>query len=835
MWYNVSVDQLGYLFNYYHTNGALIMTEKVSISDSAALKKLFQSDKNSCSPYIYLPLDSKNDMNTPEKLARLISGYKRSGFGGIIPFCNKKTHVTALSDEYYNIYSIIKEETASNALSLAYLDDSYIMREYLKKLDDSSDVVCKVLCRYEFVCTEGELMKRKLHTDGVRMSLVAVNDDDLTILDIREFVKDNVLEWTPPAGNWNVEEYVCECDYNSNYIDLMDYDVSSEYLKRTFGVLMQQLDAGATSVNSDSDASPFDLFIYRNIVFAGQNRRMWHPDFNRVFEEMYGFDPAPYYTLMFRDYFANSKRYKCMLMSCRSKMFGDGYLKAAADYCKVRSIFCTGFPAESKATACSWMFGDGQMFHRYSSAPGVSMPFAYLYGLNGIRVASSAADMMGADTVSADMFNYFKVLTRDIIYREAMNAFSRGVNMVFAHLGEDRAREDSDIIENENSIWGSIFSKGDDLADFAGFVTRVQTMLRGGEHISEAAVIYPIRTLHSLSYLYQSNNTEFEYPFTPETADYMEVMNNFLNYVGIDTLFLHPDVVTERAFSEDGVMYLPGEKNTMKFKLLILPSMSIISLKTLRVIKKFFDEGGKIIATNNLPVAASECSAIFEDINTALRTESSEDREVRETIEYIFSSDVNNNRLYKRYYKNESEKGGVAYFFPSNKTSIDRTESVSANLLYQATSKFEFSPDVYIDKMPRREFLGIVNYHLTDFLKIGVDKRLAKGCSMNYIHKKYAGCDIYYFTNTSSDKYSGSILLKGRHNPEEWNPYTGKTHRLIGSLVRFRNEIYTKVELSLEASSCTFIVSPVPHSNKEVLRDLTAEEIIPEFYARENF
>jgi len=810
------------------------MAEKITITDSASLKKLFQTEKNQNSPYIYLPIDSKDELNTREKLSRLISGYKKSGFGGIVPFCNKNYSIDALTEEYYKTYSVIASEAREAGLNLGYLDDTYIMREYLEQHDSADSLRCKILCKYETACTEGQTIKRTLRTNGTRMSLVAVNDDDLTILDIREFVKDNVLEWTVPAGNWNIEEYMCETDPTAVYIDLLDYDICSEYLKLTFGVLMQKLKESLYTQKT-MDESPVDVFIYRNIVYAGQNRRMWHSSFNKEFEELYGFDPAPYYPLLFRDYGGNAERYRCMLMNCRFRLLSDGYLRAASDYCKSKSVFCTGFPAEEKAIACSWMFGDGLMFHKHASAPGVSMPFAYLYGINGIRVASSAADQFGCDTVTADLFNYFKELNKDVIYREAMNVFVRGVNMIFAHLGEDRTQENCDISSSETAAWGAIFSKGDDLADFSSFVTRVQTLLRGGEHISEAAIVYPIRTLHTFSYLYHSGVTEFEYPFTPENADYMDIMNDFLSYVGIDTVFLHPDAITEKAFPEDGTLYLSGDKNTAKIKLLILPSMNIISLKTLRVIKKFFAEGGKIIATNRIPLKAVECSAVFSDVNEAVRHESDEDREVREIIEYLFGSDVTDTRTYRSYYKNVNEKGGTAYYFPSNITAADGSASVSARYLYQAAANFGFAPDVYIDKMPRREFFGLVNYNLPDFLKVGVDKRLSKGCSMNYIHKKFAGNDIYYFTNTTSSDYKGSVLLKGRHSPEEWNPYTGKTRKMAGSLVRFRGEIYTMIELTLEASTCTFIVSTLPKNNREVLREFEDEELIPEFFAHENF
>jgi hypothetical protein len=301
-------------------------------------------------------------------------------------------------------------------------------------------------------------------------------------------------------------------------------------------------------------------------------------------------------------------------------------------------------------------------------------------------------------------------------------------------------------------------------------------------------------------------------------------------------VFLHPDTITEKAFPEDGILYLNNEKNSAsKIKLLILPSMSIISLKTLRVIKKFYMEGGKIIATNLLPLSAIECSEIYGDINKALKAESAEDKEVREIIEFLFGKEVTDSSIYRSYYKNTNEKGGAAYFFPSNITAADGSASVSARFLYQAASNFGFAPDVYIDNMPRREFFGLVNYHLPDFMKVGVDKRLSKGCSMNYLHKKYAGCDIYYFTNTASNAYQGSVLLRGRHTPEEWNPYTGKTRKLISTLTRFRGEIYTMIELSLEASASTFIVSANYKNNKEVLLEMEDEDLIPEFFAHENF
>ncbi len=804
------------------------MNEGIVLNDTNDLKKNFQAAKKEYAPFIYMPITKEEGLSDPDRIKKLMQDYKKANYGGVIPFIPAESTVTPFSENYYLIYGAAADAALETGLRLGYLDDTHLMKEYILTRPEMS---CRILTRYSTSCTNGDTARIKLRTSGTIMSVVGLNDDDSTIIDLREFIKDDVIEWTVPDGNWNVEQYVCEQDTDSGYIDLLDYDVSLDYLKDTLKPLVNRLEV--------SGKKGIDLYIYKNINYCGQNRRIWHPSFNKNFEETYGFDPAPYYPLMFRDFGSNAKRYKAMLMECRSRIFNNGFLKAAADYCRTKDIFCTGYPAEPKTVSASWMFGDGQNYHRYASAPATAMSFAYLYGLNGIKVAAGASDVFGTDAVAADIFKHYQHLSKEVVYKEAMNSFVRGVNMSFVHLGEDRNKSDEERKEGESSfIFNALFSKTNPASDFTSFVSRVQSMLRGGEHISEVAIIYPIRSIHSMAYLYQAKVSGFEYSNTPENEDYMEVMNNFLNYVGIDASFIHPDAINERSLAENGTLFMDNGSYMMKFKILVLPSMSVASLKTLRMIKKFFDEGGKIIATDNLPSIAGEYSDVSLDVNAGLKTKTAEDCEVGELLDYIFGADCRDNKIYKNVYVNTNEKGGVAYYFPSNKTSVDGTDSVSANILYQAVAKFKFAPDVYIDRMPRREFSGVVNYHLPAFLKIGIDSRLSKGCSMNYLHKRIANTDVYYVTNTTGESYRGNILLRGRHQPEEWNPYTGKIKKSSYEYVRFRGEVYTKVAASIEASSSVFYVSSDARSQKEIVKELTAQtapELLKEYFAWENF
>lgn len=66
--------------------------------------------------------------------------------------------------------------------------------------------------RFEYKCMEGQNVSRALQSgDGYSlMSIVAVEDDKRTVIDLREFLDGGKLVWTVPDGNWTIEEYVAD-------------------------------------------------------------------------------------------------------------------------------------------------------------------------------------------------------------------------------------------------------------------------------------------------------------------------------------------------------------------------------------------------------------------------------------------------------------------------------------------------------------------------------------------------------------------------------------------------------------------------------------------------
>ena len=183
------------------------MIDQTRATDITELKKRFQTEDRTCSPYIYIPITTEKELDKKEKLQKLLLEYKRSGYGGVIPYAFGKSPITALTPAYYDVYDTICALAADMEWQVGYLDDSYIMRAYLDRAEDGgkSDRL-RQLVKYDVSCTAGETIRRKVSGHGTVMSIVAVDDDTQEILDLRPFVADGMIEWKVPNGNWNIEQ-----------------------------------------------------------------------------------------------------------------------------------------------------------------------------------------------------------------------------------------------------------------------------------------------------------------------------------------------------------------------------------------------------------------------------------------------------------------------------------------------------------------------------------------------------------------------------------------------------------------------------------------------------
>ncbi|MBE6630080.1 MAG: hypothetical protein E7624_04445 [Ruminococcaceae bacterium] len=744
--------------------------------DQALRRARFLTPIKERRPIYYFDLPAPDGTPFEEAITAAVRQCLAAGFGTLIAQLPEGTELDesklgAVKEMYAYLLALAKKEELFVGF---YLDPAFehLVIRTLGEMGDHS-LRAKLLECKEYVCARGEDVNRPI-ARGTLLSAVAYCEEYAECVDLRPFVSDGKLQWPAPGANFVARQYLLVEDTARDGANYLSYDASFAYISAVFSLFS---DTVAPYIGNT-----LSMLSYSGVGFHGTNRRIWDESFNAEFEKRFGFDPAPYYPALFDYVGKDTAHLKACFMSVRASLLQNGILRALHDFATQQGLALFGNLSEPKLTAPSFSIGDTMLNNIY--APCALFDKAYMYGTNSIKIAAGAAYNFDIDRVNGELFRNYPPYDRAHLYKDAMNAYARGVNCTAMHLSGEVAQNN----------------------EFGVFTARVQTMLRGGRHVADIAMLYPIYHLHAGTTLYYSPVDGYEYPETHSTADYMTLINSISIYSGHDLTLLHPEVLNTRCHTEGGVLYLDNKQNHESFRVVVLPATSIISLENLRTLKKFFDEGGKLLATGLLPTKAFEFDQSGEN-----------DREVQRLVEEIFGKEACDPRIMRDYCHNKSAAGGEAIFLYFNATATDATKMTHSSTVNEALNAFGVPFDTYLPGMPRFECTGALNSIYPEFRNIGLHRTMPGGGMLNHIHKKHGEADIYYFSNTTNSDYNHHVLLRGAFAVEEWNPHTGKMRGRTCGFLRYQGEIYTTLRLTLDSCTSTFFYAlPADTEGKEI-------------------
>lgn len=665
-----------------------------------------------------------------------------------------------------------------------------------------SDIRSRVLSCYEYYCQPGEHILSSIDTNTL-MSLTVFDEEYADCIDLRPYVKNGVLDYFVPQGNYVLKEYRCSPkDIVSGdlvpSVNKLDYKACKLFLSTVLDLMGPRVYSHLGSVIS--------LLHISDICFDAPNRRNWDASFNDRFEKEFGFDPSPYYNALFSSIGEKTPHIKNLFMSLRARMLKEGMIAALSDLANENKLDLIYSLAEPKLTTCSFVTGDSLSLQERSAC--ALLEKAYMYGINSLELSSSAALNFSTDQVCCELFDKYVRTSIKILFNDAINSFARGANLLLTHLPD--VKEISHEDRKKYNIKGNAFRKA-----FCAFAARAQSLLRGGRQVSDIAVLFPVDSMHASVYFYQTKESRFEYPPTTSCNDYMTLLNILSNFCGHDPALLHPDVLNSSCVIEKNKIKLLGDNGgSTEFSVLFIPGNAMINLNNLRKIKEFYDNGGKVVATVHMPSYASEYTSEHEaekkhqDATFMLNSyETDNDREVRDTIKYIFGEDATNSSLVRKYFENKNDNGGEAYYLCASVTASDGSIYTDEELIKSVLNAFRIPLDVYMSELPRITRTDRFNNTYPEFANLGMHARIPGGGFINYIHKRRDGSDIFFFSNTTDDPYKGTVYIKGKHSPILYDPIANK--RLAGHYrhVRHLGEVYTAIPLSLGSSSCAFILS----------------------------
>jgi hypothetical protein len=600
---------------------------------------------------------------------------------------------------------------------------------------------------------QGPLAYSDTVPSGKLMAVVAMNTRSLERLELSDFVKDGKLNWEVPAGEWKIMFFVSVKDsWHKAYpvVDYLDttavrhminltYDKYAEEFGKYFGNIIQ-------------------MTFFDDVGFW-RHPRTWTGLFNEKFEELYGYDPKPYYPALWYDIGPDTESVRHAFFNTRAELLAEGFPKLAGEWNEKHGLKSTGHPPGNYDPTPIDMNADIFKFYRYTQVPLTDAIIRYQFGQNGHKLISSAADYYDRPVVSTEIYGAYRENIFDslMLYRPMMELFASGVNFVIPH-GMWYNPEPGEIhIPPLVSPYSKKIAPA--LPDYSEFVGRSCMMLQGGRRVAEIGVIYPFESLAGWYRFDDPKNPRQGFFVSPET-DYLEVSGLLSNEIRRDFTFIHPEYFLDEKYEiDEGFVHLKNTENAQTYHTLMLTGSNIISYKTLEKIRDFYQDGGLVIATTMLPFQSAEMG---------------EDQKVVDLIQEIFGV----NALAQNPsmdYDNSNDQGGRAIFFPNP------TRSKLSGALSQNLADLRFNP---------------VPTLTTDHGKF------------SYIHKVKDGKDIYYFANSSDESIETEVLLRGELSLENWNPHDGRTSKLDGcTVIENDGQTYTKCHLKLHPVRSTFWVT----------------------------
>ena len=552
------------------------------------------------------------------------------------------------------------------------------------------------------------------------------------------------------SGTWRILTFHCRPS-SQPLVDYLDGDAVKRFIELTHDAYYSRF--------AEHFGTTIDSVFYDEPPLYRVNT--WTPRFNEKFREKYGAsnDPTLLYPDLFFELDETTPRARVLMFGLRSELFATEYIGQMDQWCREHRVQLTGHMDQEQIQNPTATCGDLLYCFRHQEIPGIDEIGYFGRTQNAYKIISSAAVNWDRTRVMSETYGAITGMPVHDLYRIAMDEYAKGINLLVPHaiwFSDDPQRV---TFEPELS-WRNV-KYGPELPAFNRYVGRLNLLLQRGSPVADIAILYPIATLNA-GYQFGEGDAYQGGAVVPE-ADYQTVGENLSLHNRHDFTYLHPEALRERCVIDDNLLCLTNPQNPQSYQTLILPGMKIIDRESLRKVKAFYDAGGRVIVTTQLPSLAVEpdgdaevqnlMAGIFGDAYTSATQE-----ETEQIVNLLFSSEAEKMAAQPSgvYLMTTNAAGGVAVFVPS-----PTPEALDTALKSRRNAQAKALTPVVYDV----EFL---------------DQPTVIGGNLTYLHKTLPEMEVYFFANSSETEVQTTVALR---NPkrfatgmrlERWNPHNGE-------------------------------------------------------------
>ena len=459
-----------------------------------------------------------------------IQKMKSADIAGFI--VESRPHPDFLGERWWKDLDIIIDEAKRQDMKVWVFDDNAYPSGYSAGLikQNNPDLVKKYL-REDHIDAVGPLSGSSIllrpwyDENETLISVVAARRTDLdreidstSLIDITEFEKDGVLYWDIPEGAWRIFIFTCTGkggeEHTKDYLNPLQKEAVKAYIDYVYETHYEHYkdEFGKTFMGFFTDEPRFgSLMSYEAVLGKTDMVIPFKNGLTDLLSENLGEDFVKYLPLLWYNNDDLSAKARYVYMDTVSTLFADNFQAQIGDWCRKHGVKSIGHVVEDNGAHARLGYGAGHFFkvmkgQDYSGFDVVyhvfpeytdgkyNSPFGYLdadffyWGLAKMAVSAAHIDPKKDGITVCEVFGAYG-------WQEGLKLMKwltdficvRGANFIIPHAFSPKY-PDSDCpphfyAQGHNPQWK-------DFKIWSGYANRVCSLLKGGKHKADAAVLY---------------------------------------------------------------------------------------------------------------------------------------------------------------------------------------------------------------------------------------------------------------------------------------------------------------------------------------------------------
>lgn len=677
-----------------------------------------------------------------------------------------------LGDEFLGIYKAAVEEAKKEGIQVILYDDyafptGTVAGQFYQKFPQ---LMASRLDKVE-ANKKGKGNMMISFPEGTILGAVLMNQRDKSLKDVSDLIKGKMVSIPVEDGDWKLMGFYLNHEAvlkirNPGIINYIERESVQKFLTISYDKFYNSV--------GEYFGNVIPMSFYDEPSLHWLDGRMWSKDLNTKFVQKYGESPIKYYPALWYDIGEKTASARNSLHGLRAEMFSDAFMRQINDWCKAHNLKLSGHVDQEEIPNPAMSNGDLMKVFEYQDVPAADDIFFWGRSNTGYKIVTSASYNYDKPVTWAETYAAYGVINKDTAYRVAMDQYAMGINMQTPFPG---------AIEEKMNL--------DEIREFNKYIGRLSYMLQGGRHVSDIAVLYPIAS--AMAYNVFGEGWEYAYlgGKMPKELDYMTVGEYLFRNLRLDFTYLHPEVLDEKCSITENGLHMANVINSEDYKLFVLPGGSTIKASNAEKLLDYFNHGGKIIATSMLPRYSAEFG---------------KDEVVRNAMMMIFGVDEksllsNQYTMEGKYLVHSNQVGGKAVFIPALEAGL-LGETVNLCLPVKDVDFKDLGigrPYENQRSIPNK--IGEVN-----FIYFNNDSIRNYHGALTYTHKVKEGHDVYFVSNSTGEKISTKVLVRGTKELALWDPLTGTTMDIESKHLVVNGADLTEFHLDIGGSRALFFV-----------------------------